>query len=289
MRIGAVREVWRYPVKSMGGERLDEAVVTAAGLAGDRGWAVRDREAQEIRGAKRIPSLLLCGARYLSEPGPGGGATPVELTLPDGSVVRDDAPELAERLSDAMRRELSLEPLHPAEDLDHYRSGPRDPDGDPRADARTILGLEEGDEFPDLSGLPAEGRGFATFPGTYFDAFPLHLLTTASLAEAQRLSPESDFDVRRFRPNLLIEPDDDSPGFVEFDWAGADVHLGEVVVHIETTTVRCSMPMHAQAGLDASREVLRTLIEHSGQHLGVYASVVTPGTVRAGDEVTIER
>jgi uncharacterized protein YcbX len=274
-RLGTIGEIWRYPVKSMGGERLDEVAVTAAGLTGDRAWAVRDTAAGEIRGAKRIPPLLLCTASFLEEPGPNGGETPVEVTLPDGSTVRSGDSDVAGRLSAALGREVTLEALRPADDEEHYRAGPRDPSEDPRAAARTILGLEEGDEFPDLSGLPAEERGFATFPGTYLDAYPLHLLTTA-------------FDVRRFRPNLLVESDASQDGFAEFDWAGADVRLGEVVVHVETSTVRCAMPMHAQAGLGASRETLRTLIEHSGQHLGVYATVVTPGTVGTGDEVTIE-
>ena len=56
MRVGPVREIWRYPVKSMAGERLDRGRVGARGLLGDRGWAIRDEATGEIHNAKRHPS-----------------------------------------------------------------------------------------------------------------------------------------------------------------------------------------------------------------------------------------
>jgi uncharacterized protein len=64
MVIGSIGELWRYPVKSMAGERLDRCPVSATGLLGDRGWAVRDDIAGAIRGARHLPPLLQCSARY---------------------------------------------------------------------------------------------------------------------------------------------------------------------------------------------------------------------------------
>ncbi len=55
--IGTVKEIWRYPVKSMAGERLQRANVGALGIYGDRGWAIRDEKAGEIRNARKLPAL----------------------------------------------------------------------------------------------------------------------------------------------------------------------------------------------------------------------------------------
>ena len=82
MIVGHVKEIWRYPVKSMAGGQLKDCRVTERGIPGDRGWALRDEEAKEIRGAKNFPVLMQCSARYLEEP--NGGAVPqAEITLPD--------------------------------------------------------------------------------------------------------------------------------------------------------------------------------------------------------------
>ena len=88
--IGTVQELWRYPVKSMVGEQLERATIGPLGLPGDRGWALRDESAGEIRGGKKLPALMRCTARYLREP--GEGAAPAEITFPDGSSVTTDDP-----------------------------------------------------------------------------------------------------------------------------------------------------------------------------------------------------
>ncbi len=91
-RIGTVQELWRYPVKSMVGEQLAQTTIASNGLPGDRGWALRDEAAGEIRGGKKLPELMRCSARYLREPGEGD-VPPAEITFPDGSsVTTDDAP-----------------------------------------------------------------------------------------------------------------------------------------------------------------------------------------------------
>jgi uncharacterized protein YcbX len=111
MIIGTVSEMWRYPVKSMGGERLDCCTVGVAGLLGDWGWAVRDDIAGEIRGARHLPLLLQCSARY-REP-PGGGSLPqVEITLPDGTHIGSEASDVNARLSALLGRAVSLWPLY---------------------------------------------------------------------------------------------------------------------------------------------------------------------------------
>src|SRR5215210_9178834 len=122
MFVGRVREVWRYPVKSMAGERLEAAGVGASGLYGDRGWALRDEEAGEVRGAKKSPALILCAARYREQPAGAGSPPPhADITLPDGSQTATDAADVNERLSELVGRRVTLWPLRPASDRAHYR------------------------------------------------------------------------------------------------------------------------------------------------------------------------
>lgn len=121
---------------------------------------------------------------------------------------------------------------------------------------------------------------------THFDAFPIHLLTTASLEAMARLNTAAMWDVRRFRPNLLIETHDGVEGLVEFEWS--TVRLGSVELKCEMPTERCAMATNAQKGIPKDPSVLRSLVETCDQNLGVYASVVNAGEVRVGDVVEVD-
>lgn len=83
-RLGVrVRELWRYPVKSLQGEQLDVATVTANGLEGDRGFAIFDVETGFGLTGRRVPDLLFGSARLLDD-------GEVEIELADGALARDD-------------------------------------------------------------------------------------------------------------------------------------------------------------------------------------------------------
>src|SRR5207249_9399410 len=97
----------------MGGEPLQSCALGTFGIPGDRGWAVRDEAAGEIRGAKKLPALLQLAARYLEEPA-ADRIPPAEITLPDGARVRTDAPEAAARLTAFLGRRVTLWPRRPA-------------------------------------------------------------------------------------------------------------------------------------------------------------------------------
>jgi uncharacterized protein YcbX len=77
-----VRELWRYPVKSMQGEQLDRVDVMANGLTGDRAFALFDTVTGYGLTARRVPELLFASARYRD-----GG---VEIVLPGGQIATDD-------------------------------------------------------------------------------------------------------------------------------------------------------------------------------------------------------
>ena len=291
--MATVAQLWRYPAKSMMGEPLEEAAIGGNGVAGDRGWAVRDEVRGGIRGAKKIGSLMRLAARYVEEPTGALPPPPIAIRLPDGSTVRSDDPAVDARLSAALGHAVTLWPLQPATDRQHYRRGAPDHD-DIVAEAREIFGREPDEPLPDLSGMPSDIFEFESPPGTYFDAYPIHLLTTASLRALARLAPASRIDVRRFRPNILVDTadggDDGANGgeFPEQGWIGRRVSVGGVGLEVVTACPRCVMVTREFADLPHDGGVLRTVVRHAGQNLGVYARVTEPGVVRLGDRVELD-
>jgi uncharacterized protein YcbX len=283
--VGRVLEVWRYPVKSMRGESVPRAAVGPMGLAGDRGWALRDEDAGEIRGAKKMPVLMQCSARYDAEPAEGT-VPPVTMTLPDGTTVRSGDADAAARLSALTGRRLTLWPRRPAEDTAHYRRG-RPDNPDLEAELRQIFGRLPDEPLPDLSVMPPELFQFTSPLGTYFDLAPLHLLTTASLATLAERTPGARFDRRRFRPNLFIEPAAGAAGLVENDWCGRTVRVGGAAFAITIPAMRCSMTTQAVDELPKDPSILRAIVRDAQQNFGVYATVAQPGEVAVGDPVDL--
>ena len=283
MSVGRITQIWRYPVKSMAGEKLDGASVAANGIPGDRAWAVRDEVRGGIRGAKKIPGLMGCAARYTTAPSAAHVPAP-ELTLPGGETLRADARDANERVSAAVGTRVTLWPLRPASDLDHYRRGAPDTP-DVAAELRAMFGREPDEPLPDLSVFPPDLFAYESPPGTYFDAFPLLLLSEASLRALEQLAPRSRVDVRRFRPNLLIETPD--AGFPEVGWAGKRLRVGEAVLEVAVACPRCVMITHGFDDLPKDPGVMRSLVREAGGVLGVYAGVAEPGRVRLGDPVAL--
>jgi uncharacterized protein YcbX len=280
-----VSELWRYPVKSMVGETVGKVELDERGVVGDRTWAARDLVRGGIRGAKKIGALMQLAARDL-------GDGDVEITLPDGSVVRTGAADVDERVSGAIGHAVSLERLRPADDLEHYRRGAPDSE-DVEAELRAIFGREDGEPFPDFSVFPPVIAEFESPPGTYYDAFPLMVMTTAALAALARALPESNVDVRRFRPSLVIDTGDDgadasTPGHPEFDWRGRRATIGNATIEFGAPCPRCVMvTREIDDRTPTDRAVLRHIVRDLDQNLGVYATVVEPGGVAVGDSVTL--
>ena len=283
--VGTVNQLWRYPVKSMGGEQIESAAIDGNGVAGDRGWAVRP-EGGTTSSGREIPKLLHFSASYSGAPSFDSRSPALTITTPDDIRIGSDQEDRDELLSAAVGRAVTLTSLRPAEDLAWYARGEMPEGVDPLAMLRQLLGMEEGDPMPDLSGLPSELQGFSSPPGTYFDCYPMHIMTTSSLNALAAAGGGDEVDVRRFRPNVLIDSGD-AEGLLEVDWTGKKLRLGEVLLEMKTTTVRCSVPAHAQRDFGASRAVGRALIEQTKQHLGSYCNVLEGGTVRVGDDVEL--
>ncbi len=265
----------------MMGQMLDVLDVGRDGPAGDRRWAVRDLERGGIRGAKKISGLMKLEARYLD--GSGGD---IEITLRSGETVRSDDPDVDERLSRDVDHPVSLDACAPAGDLDHFRRGAPDND-DLDAELRAIFGREAGEPLPDLSRFPPEIIEFESPPGTYVDAYPVHLVTTTSLETLAELEPDSVVDVRRFRPNIVVETDGGESLWPEREWIGRSVRLGSVTLDVVGPCPRCVMVTHAVGDLDHDTRLLRRIVADADQDFGVYATVSGPGTVSLGDQVSL--
>jgi uncharacterized protein YcbX len=288
--VGQVGELWRYPFKSMGGERIGSATLTPTGFLGDRCWAVRDEVLGGIRGAKKFASLMRCQARFLREPDGPGDSGDVEITMPDGSTVAPTDDTAAARLSEILDHDVSVWPLQPAEDLDHYRLGRPRRQG-VQAELRATFALAEDEPLPNFSRLPSELRyqinHFASLPGTYFDAFPILVLTTASLDALRQLRPDAVIDVRRFRPNIVVDTDASLTGPVEQDWEGRTLRIGTVELELTWRCPRCVMITHGFDDIPADRSLMRTVVREFGHELGIYAVVTRPGQLNEADGVTL--
>jgi uncharacterized protein YcbX len=307
MVIGKLKEIWRYPVKSMAGQRLDACHVTHNGVLGDRGWAFRDELRGEITTARKSPALMRFAARYREEPTPGK-IPHVDITLPDGTVIGSDAADLNARCGAVLGRTVTLWPLQPASNKAHYRRATPGaamlgklarvgafrkllqrlvPYVGLEKELRADFGRLPNEPLPDLSQFSAEVLEYTSPPGTYFDAFPLHLMTTATLAAMARSNPSATWNVRRFRPNFLIETVPGLDGLIEFEWTGRTLAVGEARIKCELPAVRCSIPTQPQGDLPKDPSVLRTIVSEAGQNLGSYASVVATGRVAVGDVVEL--
>jgi hypothetical protein len=286
-----VKEIWRYPVKSMGGERLTETHLAKGGIPYDRGWALRDEADKTIRGAKHFAQLMSCSARYLTDT-PASPVPKAEITLPDGRRIVSDDAKINGVLSDLCGRAVTLWPLQPRERDEHYRAAAP---ADIEAYLRAIFALEPNEPLPNLGAFPPEILQeisvYASPRGTYFDAFPVNVLTEASLRYMQSLLPDSAIDVRRFRPNFLIADDGAQAKPVEFDWVGREVHLGAARIAAVMRCPRCIMTTRAQEGpgqnLPRDSAIMRTLVRETEQNLSIYCTVTTEGRVKIGDPVGV--
>ena len=282
--VGLVAVLRRYPVKSMLGEELNEAWADERGVLGDRAFAVVDIESGGIASAKRPKRwarLLACRACYVEPPQRGGDLPPVRISLPTGISVTSDDPAVDDVLSELVGRAVRLSPrAQPNATYDDY--------------------------WPDEEGLSPEGyRDTVTREpiarlapaGTFFDMTAFHVVSSQSLAALRQAAPSSRIEAARFRPNIEIAADSPHPAFVENDWTGRVLHIGdELALKLLLPTMRCVMTTLAQSGLPSDPEILRALVRanrvevaDAGKYpcLGVYGSlarkVSNGGIVRRAD------
>ena len=262
--LGTVAAIWRYPIKSMMGEELNACEVTSRGVAGDRAYAFIDGD-NRIGTAKiqrRWRAVFQSRARYLEEPD-GAGATPAEITLPDGARLMTSEPDIDGTFSRLLGFESRLVTEKPAPLK--LESAPLDRPFE-TAGGSTV-------DFPVING--------------FFDLGSLHLLTTATLDTLRSLNPSVRFEPRRFRPNFVIATGD-ATGFVENGWVGKTIAIGhDVRIKVMMPTRRCVVTTLPQDDLPSEPDVLKTAMAHNDANVGVYALVEQGGYVRRDDEVRV--
>jgi uncharacterized protein YcbX len=249
-----VAALFRYPVKSLQGEPVDAAALESDGMRGDRRWGIRDEKTGRILTARRAPELLFGAAA-------DDGGVP-RITLPDGRTCHGPGSDTDATLSDWLGRPVRL-----------VRS------------ADIPAGRAE--FFADATDDASEALEWTMPQGRFVDALPLLVLTTASLRTGASLHPDGHWDVRRFRPNLLLDVPGD--GWVEDAWCeGGKLAIGDsAMLTPREGCARCTMVTRPQPGLADDRDVFRTLARHHGGNFGVWSEIATAGTVAVGDPVRL--
>ncbi|MCL6705911.1 MOSC N-terminal beta barrel domain-containing protein [Pseudomonas sp. R2.Fl] len=191
------------------------------------------------------------------------------------------------------------------------------PEQEPRWRPALFLNAVSGEDglprlgFPDGAELPVDDRslkdrlaehfgfpvalgacgasGAANLPAASnrYEVSPLHIVTTASLVRLADLGGLAEADRRRFRPSVLIETEE-GEGFLENDWIGGRIVIGDLGVTITEATKRCGLTLAAQPGIAENPVVLQTLTRHNGRNLGVYGTVAQAGAISVGDTVYAE-
>jgi uncharacterized protein len=272
---GTVRSLWRYPIKSMLGEELESCALGERGFTGDRAYALVDEDGKIVsaKNPRKWARIYECRARF-----DDGDVT---IALPDGATVRASEPEAVTALSNLFGRRTVLQRI---------------------ATSPPVIEELWLDGAPDGSDVTEETIARGAPDGTFFDYAVVHLVTSATLDKLSELYPQGRFDERRFRPNVVVSLENGSDGFVENDWVGRTVGIGDSVrLAVTDPCPRCVMTTLAQEDLPADAGILRTAARHNSvvggegrgpdgmyaASIGVYARVLTGGTVRRGDSVRV--
>ncbi len=271
-----VAQLWTYPVKSMVGSTVARIDLSSLGIVGDRHWAIRDLDNGGIRGAKKIGELMQFTASQQ-----GGHVT---ITCPNGDITSSSHSDVNEKLSHALGRNVALESLPADNNLDHFRRGPGT-SSDPMTELRNIFGREEHEPLPNFAAFPPEVAEFESPPGTHHDCWPLMVMTTSAMSAMQQALPDSNIDIKRFRPSIVI--DSTEPGHPEFTWTGKTAQIGTATVEFLDPCPRCIMiTRRINDDIPEDRAILRHVVRDLDQNVGVYARVITPGTISLNDTLS---
>jgi uncharacterized protein YcbX len=266
----------------MMGEELNAAELTDRGLLGDRAYALVDRADGKVASAKnprKWPQLFDFRATFVEPPRRGAKLPPVRITLPEGTVLTSEQRDVNQVLSRALHREVTLEATERGqrEVVESTFPNPWTPTAE--------------EYWPDMEGLDYRDTvtDFKLPEGTFFDCAVVHLLTTATVDRLRELYPPGRFEVRRFRPNIVVETAGGEKSFVENGWIGRTLAIGDTVrIRVTGPCPRCVMTTLPQGDLEQDPGILRTAAQHNHANVGLYASVLRGGTVRRGDAISLE-
>jgi hypothetical protein len=248
-----IAELWRYPVKSLLGERLSALRLVDDGVEGDRMWGIQDRSDGRILTARREPRLLFASSRLAAPDLP-------VITLPDGQEIAGTGPATDAALSAWLEKPVTLVA---ASESDAARA----------------------EYFADATDDASRAIEWTMPKGRFVDAFPVLVMTTAGLRSGAAAYPAGTWDVRRFRPNILIRLDGE--GWIEDDWAERRLSVGSARLIPRRRCIRCTMVNRAQPGLDRDVNIYKTLHRTHGGDGGMWTQVMQPGSISEGDVVEV--
>jgi uncharacterized protein YcbX len=272
----------------MKGEQIDQGEFTDRGLIGDRAYALLDTDTGKVVSAKSVrlfPNILGCSAEFVESPQQDQKLPPVRISLPDGISVTSESSEVDGMLSKFFGRNVTLAQAAPDDfTIDQYH--PDVVDADPAGHRDKVVEQKLGSAFF------AEAEATSPVPvGSFFDLFPVSAVTTSTLDQLSSLQPESNFDERRFRMNMIINTKD--KGFVENQWIDRILAIGDQMqLTPSMPDPRCVMTTLAQDDLPKDNDILRALVKHNRLQIGesgnfpcagVYCIVQKSGSVRIGD------
>ena len=246
-----IAELWRFPVKSLLGERLPRLSLVGDGVDGDRLWGILDRGDGRILTARREPRLLFAASRI------GTDDVPL-IRLPGGRMLTGPGPATDDALSAWLGKAVTLVS---AIECDASRA----------------------EYFADATDDNSRAIEWTMPQGRFVDAYPVLVMSTAGLRSGAAAYPAGAWDVRRFRPNILIELEGE--GWFEDTWAERSLRVGTAQLVPRRRCIRCTMVNRAQPGLERDVNIYKTLNRTHGGDAGMWAQVVRPGTVSEGDVV----
>lgn len=278
--VGHVKEIWRYPVKGMAGERLQTAELSDKGIAGDRLWAVRDVARQEIQSCKFRPVLLQCRATTA-----GSEATPqVTIKFPDSQQLSSQDEAVHQAISALLGHASTLEYVRPLDTAADFYKRYKADDHTWLEELKATFDRQPGEPLPNLD----QASEYVSLPGTFFLVTPFHLITTATLAHMKQLHPHSDWAVERFRPNLVIETLPEFSGLIEQTWLDKTLMSDTAQIQTVDTTPRCGAVTRKQQALPSDTGLLRTIVKKGAQNLGIYGQIPVAGSMKVGDPLYLD-
>ena len=271
----SIAELWRYPVKSMGGERVESLELRTSAVVGDRRWAVRSAETGKIASAKRprpYGQLLLWSAKAQAD-------GRVIVGAPDGREYPVGNSELDAALTETLGEPVRLVEVEEGREEMYGSEWPEIPG--------TVLSDVEVD-------LPVAALTEKT---SFVDASAVHIIVRQSMTHLASLLDGVKLGAERFRPNIVLDAHDDtgSGEFADLAWKDLDVKIGDAELRIGDATPRCVMTTLAQPGYEQAKSVLQVLAATARKEFdfgafacfGTNAEVTAAGTVSVGDTLTL--
>jgi uncharacterized protein YcbX len=255
--VGKVDGLWRYPVKSMRGEELEEAFLGFSGIYGDRLFAFKRSDGPKgfpyLTGRERS-EMLVYRPRFRHRE---KAARPVNL-----AEAESMGPGVTPLFADPAELITDVEPP----------SGP-------------AIAVDD----PALLRLLGEGGGALTLVRSeraMTDCRPVSLFGVETVRQLGR-EIGAEIDARRFRANLYADFGS-APAFIEDTFVGRSLRIGsKAVIAILERDPRCKMITLDPDGGEPNPEVLRVVARAHEGKAGVYGAVLVEGTIRQGDPIEL--